>query len=160
VCFDVPAGLQTNLVRNDIQILERTKESCEIDDYCVIPGTEFEQPLIDQVRMMLGSMSDGEINVSAYDTAWVALVPSLDDSDSPQFPTTLWWILDNQLPDGSWGDAALFSAYDRVTNTLACVVALTKWSLDPDKCRRGIANLETDTHNCSAKVPNEARSLN
>ncbi|VAI81809.1 unnamed protein product [Triticum turgidum subsp. durum] len=92
--------------------------------------------------MMLGSMSDGEINVSVYDTAWVALVPSLDDSDSPQFPTTLRWILDNQLPDGSWGDAALFSAYDRVINTLACLVALTKWSLGPDKCRRGLSFLE------------------
>ncbi|KAM3298386.1 hypothetical protein ACQJBY_040046 [Aegilops geniculata] len=135
-------GLQTNLVKNDIQILERTEEPCELDDYCVIPGTEFEQPLVDQVRMMLGSMSDGEINASAYDTAWVALVPSLDDGDSPQFPTTLRWILDNQLPDGSWGDSALFSAYDRVTNTLACVVALTKWSIGPDKCRRGLSFLE------------------
>lgn len=132
-------GLQTNLVRNDIRILEQTEEPCELDDYCV---TEFEQPLVDKVRMMLGSMSDGEINVSAYDTAWVALVPSLDDGDSPQFPTTLRWILDNQLPDGSWGDAALFSAFDRVINTLACVVALTKWSLGPDKCRRGLSFLE------------------
>nr|ADZ55292.1 ent-copalyl diphosphate synthase [Triticum aestivum] len=135
-------GLQTNLVRNDIQILERTEEPCDLDDYCVIPGAEFGQPLVNQVRMMLGSMSDGEISVSAYDTARVALVPRLDDGDSPQFPATLRWILDNQLPDGSWGDAALFSAYDRITNTLACVVALTKWSLGPDKCSRGLSFLE------------------
>jgi ent-copalyl diphosphate synthase len=96
----------------------------------------------------------------AYDTASVALVPTLDDDDGLQFTTTLWSILDNQLPDGSWGDAALFPAYDRVTNTLACVVALIKWSLGPDKCGRGIANLQTDTTNCSAKVPNEAKSFN
>ena len=95
-----------------------------------------------------------------YDTTSVALVPRLDDGDSLKFPTTLWSILDNKLPDGSWGDAALFSAYDQVINTLACVVALTKWSLGPDKCRRGIANLQTDTRNCSAKVPNEPKSFN
>lgn len=86
---------------------------------------------------MLGSMDDGEITVSGYDTAWVALVPRLDGGEGPEFPTSLRWILDNQLPDGSWGDAALFSAYDRITNTLGCVVALTKWSLGSENCRRG-----------------------
>ncbi|XP_044962104.1 ent-copalyl diphosphate synthase 1, chloroplastic-like [Hordeum vulgare subsp. vulgare] len=146
-------GLKTNLVRNDIQILEGTEEPCELDDYCVIPGTELEQPLVDQVRMMLGSMSDGDISVSAYDTAWVALVPRLDNGGSPQFPTALRWILDNQLLDGSWGDASLFSAYDRITNTLACVVALTKWSLGPDKCSRGLSFLEENMWRLAEEDP-------
>ena len=100
------------------------------------------QPLIDQVREMLRSMNDGDISISAYDTAWVALVPKLDGG-APQFPATVRWIVDNQLPDGSWGDSALFSAYDRMTNTLACVVALTKWSLEPEKCKTGIVKLES-----------------
>jgi len=87
-------------------------------------------------------MNDGDISISAYDTAWVALVPKLDGGGSqPQFPATVRWIVDHQLPDGSWGDSALFSAYDRMINTLACVVALTKWSLEPEKCKAGLSFL-------------------
>ncbi|KAI9119422.1 hypothetical protein K1719_010097 [Acacia pycnantha] len=90
------------------------------------------------VKMMLSSMEDGEISISAYDTAWVALVKAEDGSDSPQFPSALEWIANNQLPDGSWGDPLLFSAHDRILNTLACVVALTSWNLHPDKCLKGM----------------------
>ncbi|PQQ16893.1 ent-copalyl diphosphate synthase chloroplastic [Prunus yedoensis var. nudiflora] len=56
------------------------------------------------IRSMLGSMEDGEITVSAYDTAWVALVEDVEGSGLPQFPSSLEWIANNQLPDGSWGD--------------------------------------------------------
>lgn len=50
-------------------------------------------------------MGDGELGISAYDTAWVALIKNIDGSDinAPQFPSCLKWIADNQLPDGSWG---------------------------------------------------------
>ncbi|KAL6883440.1 hypothetical protein ACP4OV_010854 [Aristida adscensionis] len=138
-----PAGFRTTLVGNETEIKEWPGTPHDLDDYQVIPevdGTEL-QPLIDQVRAMLRSMNDGEISASAYDTAWVALVPKMDGGDGPQFPSTVRWIIDNQLPDGSWGDSALFSAYDRMTNTLACVVALTKWSLEPEKCKTGLSFL-------------------
>lgn len=94
-------------------------------------------PLIDQIRAMLRSMNDGDISISAYDTAWVALVPRLDGGEGPEFPAAVQWIVNNQLPDGSWGDADLFSAYDRLINTLGCVVTLTKWSLEPEMCNKG-----------------------
>jgi len=93
--------------------------------------------MISKVKEMLGSMEDGEISVSAYDTAWVSLVQSLDGNGQPQFPSTLQWIIDNQLPDGSWGDAAVFSAHDRMINTLACVVALSTWKTCPESCDTG-----------------------
>lgn len=83
-------------------------------------------------------MEDGEISVSAYDTAWVGLVPDVNGSGEPQFPSSLVWIANNQLSDGSWGDTHIFSAHDRLINTLACVLALKSWNLHPDKCEKGL----------------------
>ena len=92
---------------------------------------------ISAVKLMLGSMEDGEISISAYDTAWVALVKNVHDGNGPQFPSCLEWIANNQLPDGSWGDGELFTAHDRILNTLACVIALRAWNLHPEKCDKG-----------------------
>ncbi|KAI3923916.1 hypothetical protein MKW98_012705 [Papaver atlanticum] len=35
--------------------------------------------------------------------------------------------LSTKLSDGSWGDQHIFSAHDRIINTLACVIALKAW---------------------------------
>ncbi|XP_042014834.1 ent-copalyl diphosphate synthase, chloroplastic-like isoform X1 [Salvia splendens] len=91
--------------------------------------------LVNAVRSMLQSMGDGEISVSPYDTAWVALVA---DEGRPRFPSSLEWISRNQLSDGSWGDARTFSIFDRIINTLACVVALRFWDAHLDKTDRGV----------------------
>ncbi|WOH02907.1 hypothetical protein DCAR_0522297 [Daucus carota subsp. sativus] len=76
--------------------------------------------------------------ISAYDTAWVALVEDSDKTGLPMFPSSLEWIADNQLSDGSWGDDKLFLAHDRILNTLACVVALKTWTVHPQKMERGL----------------------
>ncbi|KAL6198766.1 hypothetical protein ACLB2K_028555 [Fragaria x ananassa] len=55
------------------------------------------------VKSMLSSMEDGDISISAYNTAWVALVEDVNGNGSPQFPSSLEWIANNQLEDGSWG---------------------------------------------------------
>ncbi|KAL6899271.1 hypothetical protein ACP4OV_005929 [Aristida adscensionis] len=70
------------------------------------------------MRAALKSMSDGEI------TAWVALVENLDGGYGLQFPSSMEWIIQNQLPDGSWGDSNFFLVHDRIINILACIVAL------------------------------------
>ncbi|XP_073151654.1 ent-copalyl diphosphate synthase 1 [Henckelia pumila] len=100
--------------------------------------------LVETIRSMLASMDDGEISVSAYDTAWVAMVADVggDGNRRPQFPSSLEWIADNQLSDGSWGDAAAFSVHDRIINTLACVVALRSWNMHPDKSDKGICYIQ------------------
>ncbi|KAJ6709031.1 ENT-COPALYL DIPHOSPHATE SYNTHASE CHLOROPLASTIC [Salix koriyanagi] len=90
------------------------------------------------IKAMLDMMEDGEISISAYDTAWVALVEDINGSGLPQFPSSLRWIANNQLPDGSWGDAEIFLAHDRLINTLACVVALKSWNLHQEKCEKGM----------------------
>ncbi|KAG7970545.1 hypothetical protein I3843_07G089500 [Carya illinoinensis] len=100
------------------------------------------QKRVDSIKSMLGSMEDGEISISAYDTAWVALVQDVNGSGLPQFPSSLQWIANNQLPDGSWGDSEIFFAYDRIINTLACVVALKSWNILPEKCEKGISFLK------------------
>eukprot|EP01018_Ginkgo_biloba_P040662 Gb_08093 [translate_table: standard] len=60
------------------------------------------------------SIGDGETNPSAYDTTWVARILSIDSSGAPQFPQMLQWILNNQLPDGSWGEECIFLVVDIV----------------------------------------------
>lgn len=92
---------------------------------------------VNGIKAMLRSMDDGEISVSAYDTAWVALVEDINGNGSPQFSSSLQWIVDNQLSDGSWGDYKIFFAHDRIINTLACVVALKYWNIYPERCKRG-----------------------
>ncbi|MED6221373.1 Gly-Xaa carboxypeptidase [Stylosanthes scabra] len=87
---------------------------------------------------MLESIKDGELTMSSYDTAWVGLIEDVNGGNVPQFPSCLEWIASNQLPDGSWGDAHFFSPRDRLLNTLACVIALTKWNLHPEMCHKGL----------------------
>ncbi|XP_031272204.1 (-)-kolavenyl diphosphate synthase TPS28, chloroplastic-like [Pistacia vera] len=88
---------------------------------------------------MLSSLNDGGISVSAYDTAWVALIEDIEGSGASQFPSALQWIADNQLPDGSWGEDKIFSAYDRLISTIACVVALKRWNIHQDRCEKGLS---------------------
>lgn len=92
---------------------------------------------VNSIRSILGSMNDGEISVSAYDTAWVALVEDINGNGGPQFPKSLEWISNNQLPDGSWGDSLIFKPSDRLLNTLACVIALKSWNIHSDKTKKG-----------------------
>ncbi|KAD6120133.1 hypothetical protein E3N88_11404 [Mikania micrantha] len=106
---------------------------------------------VEIIKPMFDSMNDGEISVSAYDTAWVALVKDVNGNDSPQFPSSLEWIANNQLSDGSWGDDVLFSAHDRIINTLACVIALTSWNVQPSKCLKGLEFLKENIY----KLENE-----
>nr|UPQ49770.1 ent-copalyl diphosphate synthase [Phaeoceros carolinianus] len=110
------------------------------------PTPQFLEECISAVRNMFRNMGDGQISISAYDTAWVALVPALDGSGKPQFPRSLEWIVNNQFADGSWGEADLFSAYDRVVNTVACVVALKTWNIGALNVTRGCEFITQNIH--------------
>ncbi|CAN6381814.1 unnamed protein product [Urochloa humidicola] len=97
------------------------------------------QEMINDIRGMMSSIGDGEINISPYDTAWVALVKKMGGDESPQFPSCISWIIENQLSDGSWGDEGFYLIQDRMINTLSCVIALKSWNLHMDKSERGLS---------------------
>ncbi|KAL0312160.1 UNVERIFIED_CONTAM: Peregrinol diphosphate synthase TPS1, chloroplastic [Sesamum radiatum] len=100
---------------------------------------------IGSIRMMLSTIDEGRISVSPYDTAWIALI-KVDGRGTPQFPSCLEWIAQHQLPDGSWGDQRYFCAYDRLVNTLACVVALRSWNVHADQSKKGISFIKENVH--------------
>ncbi|KAF5196667.1 Copalyl diphosphate synthase [Thalictrum thalictroides] len=94
---------------------------------------------IERVKSMLSSMGDGEISISAYDTAWVALVEDIHGNGGPQFPSSIEWIVNHQYDDGSWGDETIFNAHDRILNTLGCIIALKTWNIHPERCEKGLS---------------------
>ncbi|KAF5194223.1 Copalyl diphosphate synthase, partial [Thalictrum thalictroides] len=118
----------------------------------VLESNEIRQR-VEVIRQKLQCIEDGELSISAYDTAWVALVKDIHGSDAPQFPSSLEWIINSQLPDGSWGDPCFFSPYDRLSSTLACVVALTTWKLCPEKCEKGMSFIRQNLHKLKDEDP-------
>ncbi|XP_051142723.1 ent-copalyl diphosphate synthase 1-like isoform X2 [Andrographis paniculata] len=111
-----------------------------------VRSNERRDRMVEMIKSMLRSMDDGEISISPYDTAWVALVEDIGGKGQPQFPTSIEWISNNQLEDGSWGDSAAYSAHDRILNTLACVVALRSWKMHQDKTDKGVTFIRKNIH--------------
>jgi halimadienyl-diphosphate synthase len=62
----------------------------------------------------------------AYDTAWLAGLPTRADRHQSRFPTTLRWLADNQLSDGSWGSSVRYE-HDRILCTLASLAPLAEF---------------------------------
>ncbi|KAK3194366.1 hypothetical protein Dsin_025676 [Dipteronia sinensis] len=122
-----------------IKCNEIVDDDIEEEALKVAESNEIIKERVETIKGMLDSMEDGEISISAYDTAWVALVEDINGSGAPQFPSSLQWIANNQLSDGSWGDEIIFSVHDRLINTLACVVALKSWNIHQDKYEKGLS---------------------
>ncbi|WOL20371.1 Bifunctional levopimaradiene synthase, chloroplastic [Canna indica] len=101
------------------------------------------ETLVKEIKEIFRSMNDGETSPSAYDTAWVARIPSADDPNKPHFPTILDWILKNQQEDGSWGEPSIFLLYDRLVCTLSCVLALKTWKTGEELVEKGLNFLRT-----------------
>lgn len=72
------------------------------------------------------------VSASAYDTAWLAMIEDLSDvsTQQPMFRGCIDWILSNQnVVEGLWGNHEDENEGEALTSTLACVVALRKWSI-------------------------------
>ncbi|KAK1653822.1 hypothetical protein QYE76_071627 [Lolium multiflorum] len=86
-------------------------------------------------------LMEPKIMTSAYDTAWVAMVPAImGSSQVPCFPSCVEWVLQNQQSNGSWGIPQANSVVNKdvLSSTLACVLALKKWNVGKKHIRRGL----------------------
>jgi ent-kaurene synthase len=79
------------------------------------------------------------MTASPYDTAWVAMVPDPSSRHDPCFYQCLDWILQSQNENGSWACFNLDSSLlkDKLCSTLACVLALKRWSCGEKHIRKG-----------------------
>ncbi|CAI0437435.1 unnamed protein product [Linum tenue] len=102
-----------------------------------------------RIQRIKKMFDEAHLSVSAYDTAWMAMVPTPTSSmeDSPLFPQCARWILDNQLSDGSWGLARRnpSSTKDALSSTLACILALQRWGLGEQQVTKGLQFLDCNS---------------
>ncbi len=93
--------------------------------------------LVDQVESLLLETGPGHNTITAYDTAWVAM---LGDQLPDISQKALEWLRVNQLSNGSWGMNRPVYHHDRVLCTLAAVIALRKNNdiKDRDRVARGL----------------------
>ncbi|GLT61948.1 hypothetical protein SLA2020_346180 [Shorea laevis] len=70
-------------------------------------------------------------SIRRYSRKWSSSVPIQPSVDCKQ-----------SASDGSWGDSEIFFGYDRIINTLACVIALKSWNIHPEKYQKGITFLK------------------
>ncbi|CAI9775669.1 unnamed protein product [Fraxinus pennsylvanica] len=93
---------------------------------------------IERIRAAFGNVH--ELSASSYDTAWVAMVPSLETPNKPYFPQCLDWIIEHQHKDGSWGPNPSHPSLvkDNLSCTLACLLALRKWDVGENLVQRGL----------------------
>ncbi|KAI5334141.1 hypothetical protein L3X38_024274 [Prunus dulcis] len=87
-----------------------------------------------------------DLSVSSYDTAWVAMVPSPNSLKDPFFPECLNWLLGNQHHDGSWGPHNFHPLLkkDALLSTLACILALNRWSVGQEQINKGLHFIESN----------------
>ncbi|XP_059440431.1 S-linalool synthase-like [Corylus avellana] len=81
------------------------------------------------------------ISASAYDTAWLAMIPDPHQPSQPMFNNCLDWVLYNQEDEGSWGehDAHGVPTIECLPATLACIIALKKWNVGTLCIEKGLA---------------------
>jgi len=78
--------------------------------------------MTDLIAQLIEEIGPGHMASTAYDTAWAARLGEIEAEISNR---SLAWLVENQLPDGSWGAPAPLYYHDRVLSTLAAMIALT-----------------------------------
>ncbi|XP_022777367.1 (E,E)-geranyllinalool synthase-like [Durio zibethinus] len=98
------------------------------------------------------------VSPSAYDTAWLAMIPNLQPCPVvPMFKDCLDWVLKNQTEEGYWGecDAHGNPTIESLPATLACVIALKKWNVGIENAQRGLAFIRANIEKLLGENPNQ-----
>ncbi|KAL7150087.1 hypothetical protein ABFS83_05G084900 [Erythranthe nasuta] len=136
-----------NVIRKNTQTFPvrifQTMHKSAVTFRCSLHNSTILQESIERIRERITN-GKVEITPSAYDTAWVAMVPEREYSggiiSQPCFPQCLDWIIENQNSDGSWGlnlgHPSLVK--DSLSCTLACLLALRKWNVAHKQIHKGL----------------------
>ncbi|KAB1221921.1 (E,E)-geranyllinalool synthase [Morella rubra] len=98
------------------------------------------------------------ISPSAYDTAWLAMIPDPDQPFQPMFKNCLNWVLHNQKDKGFWGecDAHGMPTIECLPETIACIVALKKWNVGTQShIEKGLAFIHANTGRLLGEIMNK-----
>lgn len=111
------------------------------------------QSLVAQVKKELFSSADHQDNInvynfvtpSAYETAWLSMIPHDAHTQKPMFKSCLEWVLNNQKEGGFWGELNHdgFPTIDTLPATLACLVALKTWNVGEQHIIKGTNVIST-----------------
>ena len=101
-----------------------------------------EAPLIKTIKETMFTDLDqySLVSPSAYDTAWLAMIPNPHQPIKPMFQDCLNWVLKNQNKQGFWGDCygRGMMTIDCLVATLACIVALRRWNVGAEMINKGV----------------------
>ncbi|MBN2501646.1 MAG: hypothetical protein JXB38_12765 [Anaerolineales bacterium] len=91
---------------------------------------DLQNQIVDSFQKM--GQGKGMISPSVYDIAWLA---RLNEDGVEIGKEALEWLRQNQLEDGSWGEAQIPYSHERFINTLAAAVTLARQSDKHDRQR-------------------------
>ncbi|WOH12037.1 hypothetical protein DCAR_0831534 [Daucus carota subsp. sativus] len=102
------------------------------------------QVLVKEMKQKLFSpqLQNSSESPSAYDTAWLAMIPDSNNTKNPMFKSCVQWVLNNQKEGGFWGDEDYL--IHTLSSTLACILALATWNVGPKNIQLGKSYVVTN----------------
>ncbi|KAA8519834.1 hypothetical protein F0562_014076 [Nyssa sinensis] len=101
------------------------------------------QALVSEIKGQMFSTVDlyTFVSPSAYDTAFLAMIPNPNQPDLPMFKCCLDWILNTQKEEWFWGESTDDGrpTIDSFPATLACMIALKTWNTGVKNIKKGLA---------------------
>ena len=126
----IPSKKKKHLVYNHF-VQKKTMESYTSEAAVSI------QVLVKEMKQKLFSpqLQNSSESPSAYDTAWLAMIPDSNNTKNPMFKSCVQWVLNNQKEGGFWGDEDYL--IHTLSSTLACILALATWNVGPKNIQLG-----------------------